>query len=367
MEESGLRDQLHHRGLRLISLLYSTTTCKIYLSFNENRHENVVLKVQMCSELIFNRTSEEANLQMRLEHPSVIKLYDYFWYWVSDKYRVLVLEMEMMSHDMAVDITNRRKNAYPYTENELWSVLHSMTDVLEYAQTMGISHRDIKPANIMKGNESVKLGDFGSAKRICDVEMSTLVGTPLYLSPLLRLGLMQRVSVVRHNAYKSDVYSLGMTILHMANLELSVAVNSSGKLQEIIARVNYSDSLKNMLVWMLMEDEEQRPDFIHLKAYLSGQSAPVNVVSECEELVFTLNSSPQICENPVELPKIADLMEEKHCEKCRLPGNSDLILMKESEETQVFYHPKCLSEVLDAQDSTWGKIAKFAHLAANFQ
>ena len=50
----------------------------------------------------------------------------------------------------------------------------------------GIIHRDLKPANILIKKDVCKLGDFGFSKIIDDFKgslLSTLVGTPLYMSP----------------------------------------------------------------------------------------------------------------------------------------------------------------------------------------
>ena len=44
--------------------------------------------------------------------------------------------------------------------------------------------RDVKPANILLSNGTVKIGDFGFAKRNVSRKMKaeTSVGTPLYMS-----------------------------------------------------------------------------------------------------------------------------------------------------------------------------------------
>ena len=50
----------------------------------------------------------------------------------------------------------------------------------------GITHRDLKPANILIDNNTYKIGDFGFAKAVSDLDTSltnSLVGTPLYMSP----------------------------------------------------------------------------------------------------------------------------------------------------------------------------------------
>jgi len=74
-----------------------------------------------------------------------------------------------------------------------------------------------------------KLGDFGVSYQVtCTLAASstkTLTGTPDYLSPTLNeaytLYLMGRSAEVRvkHNVFKSDLFSLGLTYLRMATLK----------------------------------------------------------------------------------------------------------------------------------------------------
>ena len=81
---------------------------------------------------------------------------------------------------------------------------------LVYLHDKNIIHRDIKGANILVGIDgSVKLADFGAAKRILDPEVlfKTLAGTPYWMAP----------EVVRQEGHgkPADVWSLGATVLQM--------------------------------------------------------------------------------------------------------------------------------------------------------
>ena len=42
-----------------------------------------------------------------------------------------------------------------------------------------------------------------------------MTGTPLYLSPILRRAFTHQIGPVEHNPYKSDVFSLGLTLVFL--------------------------------------------------------------------------------------------------------------------------------------------------------
>ncbi|KAM3722036.1 Mitogen-activated protein kinase kinase kinase [Dirofilaria immitis] len=83
---------------------------------------------------------------------------------------------------------------------------------LEYLHRNEIIHRDIKPANILRdSNGNVKIGDFGSAKRlqtICSQQTSTFIGTPNYMAPEVVLGRTK-------HGRKADIWSVGCTLVEM--------------------------------------------------------------------------------------------------------------------------------------------------------
>ena len=143
-----------------------------------------------------------------------------------DQYNlVMYVLMEAANCDWEHELLNRQKvNAF-YTEAELLSILKSLIYTFSVLQKKGISHRDVKPQNILCfGNKGYKLTDFGEAKKKNDqngirnlygfeqnTSKQTVRGTELYMSPILFRALQTKnFNDAQYNAYKSDVFSLGM-------------------------------------------------------------------------------------------------------------------------------------------------------------
>lgn len=140
---------------------------------------------------------------------------------------------------------------------------------LVHLQNEGIAHRDIKPDNLYIAQDgTLRVGDFGTAKECSsDTSRHTLdKGTPLYMSPKLR----ETSSNGRHNLFKSDVYSLGLTCLQLiwklsqSQLEQKVKYTILPDLPGIVEGLQLSDGLKEMVIAMLTYEERNRPDFFQL-------------------------------------------------------------------------------------------------------
>ena len=206
-----------------------------------------------------------------------------------DKYNlVMYVLMEVANCDWEQELINRHKeNAY-YSENELIDILKSLVNTLAELQKRGISHRDVKPQNILCfGKDGYKLSDFGEAKTKKktfiksnnydeNTRKQTVRGTELYMSPILFKALqMNCVDGAQYNAYKSDVFSLGMCFLLASCLNYQSLyeireIYDMDALKEIVKRYlkNYSENYINLIINMLQINEKLRPDFIELNSMI---------------------------------------------------------------------------------------------------
>ena len=207
-----------------------------------------------------------------------------------DKYNlVMYILMEAANCDWEQELLNRQKVSAFYKENEIIGILKSLVNTFAILQKKGISHRDVKPQNILCfGNEGYKLTDFGEAKtknqQIAiknlygfeqNTNKQTIRGTELYMSPILFRALQSKIiDNVQYNAYKSDVFSLGMCFLLASSLNYQSLFEIREVLDmKIIERVVnkylgklYSKNYINLIISMLQVDEKLRPDFIELNS-----------------------------------------------------------------------------------------------------
>lgn len=101
----------------------------------------------------------------------------------------------------------------PLPIDEVVDIATQVLAALAAAHAVGIVHRDVKPANVLLGSDgSVKLADFGIAKRFDDLDESvtttgTVIGTPRYLAPEQATGAPVTSA--------TDVYAMGILLFEM--------------------------------------------------------------------------------------------------------------------------------------------------------
>ena len=171
----------------------------------------------------------------------------------------------------------------------LFYILTNLVSTFAFLQQKGLSHRDVKPQNILCfGKNEYKICDFGEAKYHNDRKFKklgksggasnqTIRGTEMYMSPILfRAVQFKPDSLTKYNAFKSDVYSLGLCFLHASSLdsEILFSIREIFDMEKMGIIVNqylgqrYSQEFINLLLYMLQVDENYRPDFIELNSWI---------------------------------------------------------------------------------------------------
>ena len=145
------------------------------------------------------RFEAEARSAARLNHPNIVLVYD-----SGEHEGVPFLIMERLpGRTLADELADG-----PLPVSRVRQVGADVLAALGAAHGAGVVHRDVKPGNVLLCPDgTAKVGDFGIAKAVDDVDLTTtglLLGTPAYLSPEQLSGEPATPA--------SDIYSVGVLL-----------------------------------------------------------------------------------------------------------------------------------------------------------
>ena len=270
-------EELLTRGFQDLVLFYQSPNSSVYRASHPSCPKctpQVAIKLQrLPSPAALQHAFKEVVIMESLQrHPYIIQLCEYFESRAPDGSCMLAIVTEWGEKDLMQDMVQRKTNEFPWSEEDFRYIAFSVVHALGYAERLGIAHRDIKPQNIFYSpiTKVAKLGDFGSATNIYSRLEASLVGTPAYMSAELRTGMRQGAQRVIHDMVKSDVYSLGLTLLVLANLQPPAMGLDSEKqverVQQIVTSLAYSEQVKWLLWEMVNPDCELRPTFMQFES-----------------------------------------------------------------------------------------------------
>ena len=237
--------------------------------------ENDIKKIEHEYQILIDLNSLKKNLNLNL-----VKIYGFSSKQLDPTTYVIYVLMELAKTDWEKEILYLQKKKSFYSEENLLKILSSLVKTFAQLQRNNVSHRDIKPQNILIfENDLYKLADFGEAKELYqDLEATnkqTLRGTELYMAPVLFHALRSKkmIKYIKHNTYKSDVFSFGLCSLFAASLcfesiyEVREAKNNV-RIRFILEKYlgkRYSFDIINIISQMLDINEITRKDFIELE------------------------------------------------------------------------------------------------------
>lgn len=196
----------------VISVIGQGAVARTFLCQDLQKDRHVVVK-----ELLFAHISDwkqlelferEARMLSRLEHPSIPRVFDYFQ--GDDEGATYYIVQEYIE---APSLLERMEAGPMLGQAEIREIADGLLHVLEYlhGRAPPVIHRDIKPANVLlRPDGSPALIDFGGIRAAWQLPGSpgaTVVGTFGYMAP-------EQVS--GQAGPKSDLYSLGATLLHLS-------------------------------------------------------------------------------------------------------------------------------------------------------
>ncbi|MCE9563618.1 MAG: serine/threonine protein kinase [Planctomycetes bacterium] len=171
---------------------------------------------------VLGRFQREARLLTQLDHPNVVRSYQF-----GETSGVHFISMEFLEGETLDEILVRRKRL-PW--GEAARVIHQAFGGLQHLHEKRMVHRDLKPANLMLIPEpapgkdttwdaTVKILDIGLGRELFDENVpegqietqltieGSVLGTPDYLAP-------EQAKDARSADVRADIYSLGCVLYH---------------------------------------------------------------------------------------------------------------------------------------------------------
>jgi DNA-binding beta-propeller fold protein YncE/predicted Ser/Thr protein kinase len=145
------------------------------------------------------RFLRESRLAARLEHPSVVPIYD-----SREVDGELIVAMRLIKGGDLHALIDREG---PLPPRRALDLLGQVAEALDAAHAAGVVHRDVKPHNILVEGDRAYLSDFGLAKAFDEsgaASGASVVGTAHYMSPEQWRG--------DSIGPAADVYSLGCVL-----------------------------------------------------------------------------------------------------------------------------------------------------------
>ncbi|XP_055883694.1 serine/threonine-protein kinase WNK1-like isoform X5 [Biomphalaria glabrata] len=157
------------------------------------------------------RFKEEAEMLKELQHPNILRFFDYWEEEGPHRQKIIVLITELMTSGTLKTYLGRfKKLNLKVLKNWCRQILKGLQYL--HTRTPPIIHRDLKCDNIfITGTTgSVKIGDMGLATLKSNSFAKSVIGTPEFMAPEM---------YEEHYDEAVDVYAFGMCMLEMASSE----------------------------------------------------------------------------------------------------------------------------------------------------
>jgi serine/threonine protein kinase len=158
------------------------------------------------------RFLDEARLLASLNHPGIVKVYDFF-----EENNTAYMVMEYLRGKSLAKLVEERGGAL--SEKEAVGYILKVCEALDVVHKAGYLHRDIKPENIIVcGDGRVVLVDFGAARAYMAGKTGrmTVILTPGF-APYEQYATMARFGPTL------DIYALGATLYYLLTGEVPIS------------------------------------------------------------------------------------------------------------------------------------------------
>ncbi|WP_235015045.1 serine/threonine-protein kinase [Parafrankia sp. Ea1.12] len=170
----------------------------VVLSGQDRLRREVAIKIVHGLDGAADNAETEALTLARLDHPHVVRVYDYI-----RRDGLALIVMELLDGG-----TLRARAMRGLSTEQVCAIGLATAAALGYAHERGVLHRDVKPANVLFTKSGrLKVADFGIAREYTGsaLQTTTAVGTPRYMAP-------EQFLAGRLGPF-TDLYALGVTVV----------------------------------------------------------------------------------------------------------------------------------------------------------
>lgn len=235
-----MKDTLIGQRYRIESLIGEGGMASVYSAKDMKLDRKVAIKI-LHPHLgrnadVRERFFLEAKTVSTLDHPNIIKVYDFSGL---DSEQLWMVTEILYGVDLAEFVQEFPKNRLHFAVSAL--VAREICAALHQAHKLNVVHRDIKPENIfMLKKGQVKLMDFGIAKvhRANATQTGMFMGSPSYMSPEQIRGTDVDI--------RADIYSLSVLFYEIVTGQLPYSGQTTAEVINRIMGGRYS--APNLLV-----------------------------------------------------------------------------------------------------------------------
>jgi serine/threonine protein kinase len=269
-DESLIKATLLEHQLEVIGSIGFGSYAGVYACRSLRYDHEFVAKVSLHDGSCSPESSTEIKVLKTIVHPHVVAIYDAF---SDDSFLYVILE-----YCRGGSLKTLISEVGAIHPPRLYTLCLQIADALHECHRHRIAHQDIKPANVLLDSYvRPKVADFGLSHQFDGPTASTgcRVGSLAFMAPEILTGS-------RRDAFRCDVWSLGVTFYYMAVGQMPWQAESSVQLEGIIKSGVYqvpagvSMGFRAVLRKMLTVDPNQRAS---LESIIEELSAVVQEAS----------------------------------------------------------------------------------------
>ena len=211
-------------GYRNLALIGRGGMAEVYRAEQTTTQRLVAIKVLLSNlaqdEQFRKRFQRESQTLAGLEHPNIVRIYDFG---VENDLYFMVME-----YLNGMNLSTFLKEKGQFQLDDLMPILQDVSRALDYAHQAGLVHRDIKPSNVMLDTAHnaprAVLTDFGIAKfsqSLTNITASAVLGTFDYIAP-------EQIEAAANVSNRADIYSLGVMTYQLLTGTLPFRRSSTG-------------------------------------------------------------------------------------------------------------------------------------------